>query len=215
MKDKKNKLVFIGLSLFLAILLAFKLSAKGNDFKIVIDPGHGGKDPGASSTINGNYEKDMTLDFSKKLYRKLKSEGYDVYMTREEDEYISVQDRARYSNELDPDLFISIHYNVAENKPDIEGSQVLYYPKEGSENQNDGRLLLDNLISSTDSNDMGLVPREDLVILRDTRAQAYLIELGFITNEREAKKMEGYIYNKKAIKGISNFIEDYRNKYRQ
>ena len=79
---------------------------------IVIDPGHGGKDPGASGPT-GLAEKDVTLDVARRLKRRLEHDyGYSILMTREDDRKMSLHQRVDFANEHDADLFISIHVNA-------------------------------------------------------------------------------------------------------
>ncbi|MEA3312562.1 MAG: N-acetylmuramoyl-L-alanine amidase [candidate division WOR-3 bacterium] len=78
---------------------------------IVIDPGHGGKDPGAVSK-KGTQEKDITLDTSLRLKKLLEAQGHTVYMTRTTDKYVPLADRTKFANQKKADLFISIHFNA-------------------------------------------------------------------------------------------------------
>jgi N-acetylmuramoyl-L-alanine amidase len=78
---------------------------------IVIDPGHGGKDPGAIGK-KGTHEKAMALDTSLRLKKLLEAQGHTVYMTRTTDKYVPLADRTKYANAKKADLFISIHYNA-------------------------------------------------------------------------------------------------------
>lgn len=91
---------------------------------IVIDPGHGGKDPGAIGACN-KYEKYLTLQASKYLYDVLKKSGnYTVYLTRSNDRYISLKYRRNFALEKDADLFISIHADSLPTKPTARGFSV-------------------------------------------------------------------------------------------
>lgn len=85
---------------------------------VVIDPGHGGKDPGAVSADGKTYEKNITLDIAKRLSSKITNGTKDVkvLMTRESDKFVSLNDRALIANNAGADLFISIHINAAENR---------------------------------------------------------------------------------------------------
>ncbi|MCQ2183210.1 MAG: N-acetylmuramoyl-L-alanine amidase [Bacteroidales bacterium] len=82
---------------------------------VVIDPGHGGKDPGAISKDKKTYEKTLVLDVSKKLAEKIRAAYPDVkvVLTREKDEFVSLDERASIANRADANLFISIHINSA------------------------------------------------------------------------------------------------------
>lgn len=80
--------------------------------RVIIDPGHGGHDTGAIGK-NGTHEKDITLAISEKLAEELKQRGLEVILTRDEDRYVRLEDRAQFANESRGDLFISVHCNSA------------------------------------------------------------------------------------------------------
>ncbi len=90
---------------------------------IMIDPGHGGKDPGA---VVGNFkEKDIALRMSKVLGRKLEQEGFDVLYTRTEDVFVPLEERTAMANSQKADLFISVHANAHRNQ-NVRGFEVYY-----------------------------------------------------------------------------------------
>jgi len=91
---------------------------------IVIDPGHGGKDPGAVSAC-GLYEKTVNLAISKYLKDRLEKEGFKVFLTREKDVYLSLQDRVDIAKKRDADLFVSIHANSNRSKK-VSGVEVYH-----------------------------------------------------------------------------------------
>ncbi len=78
---------------------------------IALDPGHGGRDPGAVGQI-GLYEKTLTLDLALRLERRLKAQGLGVFLTRRDDQYLSLRERVNLVKQSDADLFISIHFNA-------------------------------------------------------------------------------------------------------
>jgi len=93
--------------------------------KVVLDPGHGGKDPGASGP-GGIAEKDIVLSIAKKLAVKLKTEmGTDVVLTRKDDRFVALEDRTALANREDADLFISLHVNASPNI-DARGIETYY-----------------------------------------------------------------------------------------
>jgi len=84
--------------------------------KIVIDPGHGGKDPGAIGYY-GLKEKDITLRVARLLKKKLETQlGCEVFLTRNQDKYVSLEKRAEFANKINADLFISIHCNACASR---------------------------------------------------------------------------------------------------
>lgn len=82
--------------------------------RIVIDPGHGGKDPGAISPT-GMREKDLTLEIGKLLAKRLKADGFEIFMTRSKDEFLTLEERTTFANKKRADLFISVHINSHQN----------------------------------------------------------------------------------------------------
>lgn len=112
--------------------------------RIVIDPGHGGKDPGAIGP-NGEKEKDITLAVGKLLQKQLTDKGFTVYMTRETDRFIPLEARTAFANKKKVDLFISIHVNANENSSS-RGVETYF------------------LNLTTDANSMKVAERENVMI---------------------------------------------------
>ena len=112
---------------------AAKAVARKRPFKVVVDPGHGGKDPGAMGR-SGLREKDVTLDIGRRLALYLEERGVDVVMTRRSDVYVPLEDRTAIANRVNPDLFVSVHAN-ADNLRSLQGAMFLY-PDDGLD---DGR----------------------------------------------------------------------------
>ncbi len=103
---------------------SWKTSSKYRISKIVIDPGHGGKDPGAVGRY-GLMEKDVVLDISKRLKRKLEARGIKVLLTRNTDRFISLGRRPAIANKNEADFFISIHANASRYRK-AKGFEVYY-----------------------------------------------------------------------------------------
>lgn len=205
----------------LVIFIVFKgITFIFNDFKsskkvIVIDAGHGGRDPGAIG-FNGNYEKDINLGITRKLKEKLKSKGYKVVLTRDNDEYIDNIERAKLANKNRSRVFVSIHSNSMENNSSTNGIQVLYYPNRestiGDLNNNElAQIMMDSLISGTGAMDRGIIERSDLIVLNQTKMPAILIECGFISNENEEKLLLTDEYQNRVIDSIVDGLERYFN----
>ena len=92
---------------------------------IVLDPGHGGRDPGATGPT-GTREKDITLDVARRLHRRLELQGFQVLMTREDDRKVSLHDRVAFANEHGADLFLSIHVNAFADE-DVQVVETYYF----------------------------------------------------------------------------------------
>ena len=216
---RRKRGIFLIILIALVTLVLFKgMPFIFNDFKssqrvIVLDAGHGGRDPGAIS-FNGNYEKDINLKISKKLIENLGSRGYKVISTRNSDEYVENLERAELANKKRGRVFISIHCNASENNSSVHGAQVLYYPNRestiGDLNNNDlAQIMMDSIINRTGASDKGIVKREDLIVLNRTKMPAIIIECGFLSNENEEKLLLTDDYQNKIVGSIIDGLENY------
>ena len=107
----------------------------------MVDPGHGGKDPGA---VRSRYhEKNWNLDVSKELVRLLKKGGFEVKMTREDDTFISLSGRSKASNTFKADLFVSIHTNASKNRQ-AHGFQVYFRSEKATDEEAEEVAALEN-----------------------------------------------------------------------
>ncbi len=184
-----------------------------NQRVIVLDPGHGGLDNGAS--IAGVDEDELNLKISFALKEELESRGATVYMTRTDDQDMtrrnynySKQDdmylRALKIDEYQPDLFLSIHLNSSNSS--AWGSQVFYYKK-----SEDGKRLADSIhnqmktLTGTRKN----ISSSSFYILRATQSLGVLIECGFLSNDNERGQLKSRSYHKKLATVISDGIQDY------
>lgn len=175
---------------------------------IVIDAGHGGKDPGAVGSKT--QEKILTLKAAKMLESELLKQGFKVYMTRSTDEYVGLYDRAAMANDLNATLFVSVHIN-AFTSSSVSGIEVLY----GNDSMTSDKGLATNiqkeLISALGAVDRDIDSRPKLVVLKETTMTSVLCELGFITNPAEQDKLMTDSYLQKAAnamaKGIINFLK--------
>lgn len=156
--------------------------------KIVIDPGHGGKDPGATSIITKAREKDIALRTALSLKDKLINMGYNVVMTRDSDFYPTLIERATLANDLDADIFISVHYNsVNSNTKNIHGIET--YAFNTPDNKMLGENIHSSLISNTKAFNRGVKSGNKLVVLNRTKVPAVLLELGFLSHPSDAVKV--------------------------
>jgi len=150
--------------------------------RIVLDPGHGGKDPGAVG--HGLQEAEINLRLAKCLAVELRSK-HTVIMTRSVDEYLSLAQRCKISNNNNADLFVSLHCNAATN-PNANGIETLCYSLSGR-GYNYALKVQKSLVGGTGLVSRGVKARPDLYVLKHTKAPAILIELGFITNKKDAE----------------------------
>lgn len=193
------------------------LIEKNNDLKpedrlIVIDAGHGGHDPGAIS-VTKKKEKDFNLAVSKKFNERLKALGYNTIMTRETDVFIDLYERPRIANENYADIFVSIHAN-AHNNGDIAGVQMLYCPSYDSQVKDEDQypfaeVMHNELLAGTGAYDRRIVKRPKLVVLRETKMPAVLVEAGFLSNSAEEKLLFTESYQDKIVDSMVKGVEKY------
>lgn len=148
---------------------------------VVIDPGHGGSDPGA--VYNGRQEKDDVLRLGKAVGALLEARGVDVVYTREGDVYETPFKKAQDGNSAGADYFVSIHRNSSEYPNQYSGAEVLVYSDSGIR-----RELADNILEGMEKaglKNLGIDERKDLVVLRRTQMPAVLVEAGFINSDKD------------------------------
>ena len=171
--------------------------------KVCIDPGHGGKDPGAVG--NGLLEKDVALDISLKLADKLND--YDILLTRNKDEYVPLSERAAIANEAKAALFVSIHVNASAD-PSPQGLETWHHP-----NSLGGKLLAEYIQLTVSAisrlKDRGLKVSGGLYVLRNTNAPAVLVELGFISNSEDAELMKNHNWLDNVADSIALSVKKY------
>lgn len=173
---------------------------------IVIDPGHGGSEPGAESF--GTLEKTLNLDISIRLDKLLKQAGIRSYIIREEDIYIGLYERAYIANDLNATLFLSIHNNAYYSKE--KGTETLYYPNrsnsKGFTSKRFAQIIQDNLIGSLNTKNRELVERPNLVVLKGTKMPAALAEIAFMTNKDDFALLQSESFRQKTAEALYKSI---------
>ncbi len=148
---------------------------------VIIDPGHGGRDPGAIG-IGGLQEKGIVLDISRQVASYLQQQGVAVRMTRSDDRFISLQGRTAFANRTNAAAFVSIHANaISLSRPDVNGVETYYASN---------RALSDSIHRSIrqafpEQRDRG-VKRARFFVIRRTRMPASLVEVGFVTGNQDS-----------------------------
>ena len=217
---------------------------------IIIDPGHGGKDPGAIG-YRGTKEKDITLDVAKRLAKKIeRNMKIKTILTRDEDTFIGLRERSKLANAQNGKLFISIHANSAEdqrahgfetyliglNKNEaavrtaarenavlaLEGSDVekltdealikasLFQTSFANGSERFAALVQEEMNKRLQSRDRG-VKQAGFYVLAYTSMPNVLIELGYISNPSEEKKLRSSQYKDALATSIYRAIEKYQN----
>lgn len=171
---------------------------------IVIDPGHGGSDPGA--VYAGVYEKDLNLNIAMRLRKLLEESGATVLMTRESDIYVSLYTRADIANQIGAHLFVSIHNNSSTNTS-TSGTMTLYYPS--PEKKAFAQILHKAVVETLGLPDLGLSERPNLVVTRETKMPSALVEVAFMSNARDLELLKTDEFKQKAAEGIYKGILRY------
>ncbi len=236
----------------LFIFFTFQLSAKTVLNKIVIDPGHGGKDVGAESYDGQFYEKDLALSFAKQLKKNIERElKKKVILTRDRDVFISLEDRVRFANKAKADLFLSIHLNAAK-RVGAKGVEIFFLSANPSDSEAEKLAIIENRHiydfndkkNTKESHDTTLefilydlakneylhtskyfalqieealkkkIGRKDsqrlrqapFYVLAGAFMPAVIIELGFITNKEDLKKLQKSKIMNLYVSAITNAI---------
>lgn len=168
------------------------------NYKVALDAGHGGSDPGA--VYNGRQEKDDTLDLTLAVGDILKKNGVDVFYTRTTDEYETPFKKATDANNSGADLFISIHRNSSETPNQYSGVESLVFNDTGLKAE--VARNINNQLEDVGFKNLGVDVRKNLVVLKRTKMPAVLIEAGFINNDKD-----NYLFDQEFDK-IANAIAD-------
>lgn len=180
---------------------------------ILIDPGHGGRDLGASSPHKQPIlEKNLALKTSKELAHALKKAGYRVAMTRTNDTFIELQDRTHHANSIEADLFISVHFNGAKN-PKAHGLEVYFYTDKADTSRRVsskrlGKDCVDTLAQNLRMKKRGL-KEGNFHVIRETSMPAILIEGGFVSHAQEAVRIDTPQYRKVYAGSVVDAVNRY------
>lgn len=176
------------------------------DVLIVLDPGHGGKDPGAC--VNGVTEKALNLSTSLKLKDLLEEAGFKVALTRNKDVYIGLYERADLANALNADLFLSVHHN-ATAKTSAQGVLTLYDGSKIPAKTTFAKIIQNNMVRGLKTKDMRLMNKPRYIVTRETKMPSALAELGFMTNPYELSLLVQDYYQQKCAQSLFNGIKEY------
>lgn len=171
---------------------------------ICIDAGHGGADPGA---VNGKHqEKNAALGIALKIGDKLMQKGHKVVFTRSTDKVLGLQTRCDVSNAAKADFFISIHCNSAENKQAF-GIETFKYPGVGGVTKRLAENVQNALVMNFPEEKNRGVKEAKYYVLKNTKAPAILVEVGFISHDETAEKLFRFSYQEKLARVIVEGIE--------
>lgn len=199
------------------------------DRVIIIDPGHGGQNAGAESVMDGSYEKEYTLDWARRLEPLLARRGCRVFLTRTNDLDVSLADRVEFAEQHQADLFVSLHFNSAAPNREQAGLETfcltpagmpstlvreftddpsLVYPNNAFDADNLGWAfrLHRTLLREAGLTDRGVRRARFMVVLRGQRRPAVLIEGGYLSNPREARRIADPAYRQRLAEAVAEAL---------
>lgn len=171
---------------------------------VIVDPGHGGKDPGAIG-IGGLREKDVILPISQKVAEILEKNGVQAILTRKSDYFVSLKGRVQLAERANASVFVSIHANsLGRSRPDISGLEVYYY----NSGYGLAQKVRKRILGTVNVRDRR-VRKARFYVLRKSSMPAILVETGYVTGREDAAKLRQQWYRNKMAEGIARGILDY------
>ncbi|MGO1042795.1 N-acetylmuramoyl-L-alanine amidase [Clostridioides sp. ZZV15-6598] len=182
---------------------------KNKKYTVFIDPGHGGNDKGTQSKTSNRYEKDLTLQISKKLANKLaKQKDIQVVVSRTDDTYVSLMDRVNLAKNSSADVLVSIHLNAEKNGNTATGIETWYRNKATDGSKELAQTVQSTIASYVKVRDRGII-ENNFEVLRESNMPAILIECGFLTTPSEEQKIINEKYQEQLTEGIVQGILSY------
>ena len=172
-------------------------------FKVVIDPGHGGPDPGAVG-IGGLRETDVVLDVCLQIARLLQARGVQVLMTRTSEVDVDLPPRVALANSSGADLFVSVHANaLSMARPDVNGIETFFFEGAGPPSRRLAMALQEQMVAiSPGSPDRGVRTGRYFVIRRTVMPSA-LVEMGFLTGEIDSRRLSDANFRRRMALALS------------
>ncbi len=204
-KSKNNPFTkiskLVGISLFMGgfiILSAFEYTDNSAPLIVVIDVGHGGKDPGAMH--DGVNEKEITLGIANRLTAMSSNTKVKIIQTRSTDKFLLLNERVEYINFINPDLLISLHVKTSENITD-SGLEAFYFTGDfAKESEKYCQVFVDGYLN--ENYNSSLVKRANFFILKNSHCPGVLLELGYLSNTEELEMMRDAMGQQKIAEGI-------------
>lgn len=184
---------------------------------VVLDPGHGGRDPGKVG-VQGEQEKDINLAISLKVKERLEKDGMEVVMTREKDVMLADEDasnkkledlnnRIRIINERQPAVAVSIHQN-SYSDASVKGAQVFYFTHSDKGKQA-AEAMQKELLEFDQENTRKIKANDTYYLLKKTEVPTVIVECGFLSCPEEAALLTDEAYQKKLAEAIAKGIESW------
>ncbi len=188
-----------------AVLLLFVTQAWAGKRVVVLDPGHGGKEPG--SYWGGVKEKTLTLPMAFKVERILEAQGIPVVLTRRKDVTVSLNSRALIANRYPNSIFVSLHFNASRDTK-ITGIETYYHSTSGKKL---ATMVQAELAGRIKTKNRGIKRKTNFAVLRKTKGVAVLVELGFISNSWERNRCkQGWLQDIMAQEVAAGIARYYR-----
>lgn len=173
---------------------------RNSRIRVAIDPGHGGRDPGAVG--NGLREKDIVMDISNQVAAILEQNGVQAVLTRRDDREIDLGPRVDTAERANATLFVSIHANaISLSRPEVNGLETYYYET----GQALARDIHNSILQTLNIRDRG-IRRARFYVLRNTSMPSVLVETGFITGREDSAKLANPVFRRQMAQGIANGI---------
>lgn len=192
------------IALFLITIISLSFTRPEKKVDIVIDAGHGGNDLGV--TANSITEKQIVEQITNKI--KSFNSNVVIHLTRNEDKFLSLEERTEFINKLKPDLVLSLHVNSSLNN---ETSGLEFYVAKGTEffeKSSEIAGKLHNKLSGSTCLKMSGIKTGPFYILKKSDVPAVIVELGYLTNENDKRHLIDDNEQNKIAKSISEFISE-------
>lgn len=184
---------------------------------VVLDAGHGGTDPGAIRTLNGKtiYEKDLNFKIMYTLTQKYFNDPNSeikAYYSRYDETKVNLYDRAAFASKVGADVFVSLHMN-ANTKTSPNGTEIYYYEKNtstspsGLNSKKLATFFLNSIPGKVGTNKR-YISSQNYVVIRETKVPAILVELGFMSNTEDLKKLTNSTFQEKTAKAMYDTLCD-------
>ena len=197
---------------------------------LVLDPGHGGINVGTHSLVDGRFEKEFTLDWARRIQTLLATNGWQVFLTRTNDTDVSLSNRVAFAESHHADVFVSLHFNSAAPDTKQNGLETYcltptgmpstltrgysdlwseHFPNNNYdvENLQLASRLHASLLHATGEEDRGIRRARFMGVLVGQKRPAVLIEGGYLSNSREAGKIESPEFREKLAEAVANALK--------